>query len=415
MKKLLLTLVFFLALPCVGLAANCDAVKNQDDLTTPQLHETEANPLQYQFDSGATWTLCWHVDPDAGLVLSRVFYGAPAEPARQVLDAASIGQILFKYDEDTQESQLLSEYGLGRPDTLLPDTNQCESSQLLAGFDGKQICQRVHYLNPLTKVRRSESKPRYEMTLHAWSRIGTHQFQQLWRFSEDGEIRPTVTFSGHIGQYTNDAKFGVSVNDSSLYASSATLLVNWRLDFNLNGTPDNDQVDEFEFPLSDSSEPTRSRKTLNLDSESMRTVESERFRGWRISDIVQSVNASGVVSGNVGYYLDPQSTGHRFVSRNHEWTQYDFMVTNRHACEKLSSSNNLIRPDCPENPNIFAGNEPLDDAVIWYSVSRHFTPNREDHPAISATELSFALIPFDWSSHSTFSPESVIIDERANR
>ena len=415
MKKLLLIFMFFIVLPRTGLAASCDAVDNQGDPATPQLHTAEANPLQYQFDSGATWTLCWHIDPAAGLVLSRVFYGAPSEPARQVLDAASIGQILFKYDEDTVDNQLLSEHGLGRPDTLPSNTAECEDGELLAGFNGQQICQRIKYRNPLTKVRRSESKPRHELTLHAWSRIGTHLFQQLWRLSEDGEIRPAVSFSGRIGRYTNDANFGVPVNDSSLYASSATLLVSWRLDFNLNGTPNNDQVDELEFRLADPSEPARDRNTLNLNTESKRRVEPESFRGWLISDSENSINTSGEASGNVGYYLDPQSSGHRYISHNHEWSQYDFAVTNRHACEKLSSSNNIVNSECADSLSTFVNNEPLNDAVVWYSVSRHFTPRPEDYPAISATELSFALVPFDWSSHSTFSPESVIIDERANR
>lgn len=412
-KQLLLSFLLFM-LPHLGLAASCDAIEPQGDEPVSQLHTAESTPLEYQFDSGATWTLCWHIDQHAGLVLSRVFYGAPTETVRQVLDAASIGQILFKYDEDTGDSELLSEHGLGMFTTLQTDATQCEDGELLAGIDGQQICRRDHYLNPLAKTRRTESKPRHEITLHAWSRIGTHFFQQLWRLSEDGEIRPSVILSGGINRYTSDARFGVQLDNSSLYASSATLLVNWRLDFNINSTPANDQIDEFEFRLSDSASPPRARNILNLNTESMRTVAPEMFRGWRISDANVSANGSEIVNAGVGYYLDPQSAGHRYISHDHSWTQFDFTVTNRHSCEQLSSANNSVHPNCPDGLSEFADNEPLTDPVVWYSVSRHFTPRLEDYPAISATELSFALVPFDWSKQSTFSPEQEIIDDRPN-
>ena len=414
MKKQLLISFLLFILPHLGLAASCDAIEPQSGELASQLHTTEATPLQYQFDSGATWNLCWHIDQHAGLVLSRVFYGAPTETPRQVLDAASIGQILFKYDEEILDSQLLSEHGLGMLATLQTDATHCVDGELLAGIDGQHICRRDHYLNPLTKTRRTETKPRHELTLHAWSRIGTHFFQQLWRLSEDGEIRPSVILSGHINRYTNDPKFGVQLDSSSLYASSATLLVNWRLDFNINSTPANDQVDEFEFRLSDSNNPPRARNILNITTESMRTVEPASFRGWRISDSALSSDGSEIENDGVGYYLDPQGAGHRYVSHNHEWTQFDFTVTNRHSCEQLTSSNSSIHPECPASLSEFTNNELLIDPVVWYSVSRHFTPRLEDYPAISATELSFALVPFDWSLQSTFSPEQEIIDDRPN-
>ena len=408
-KKLLsaLSLFFFLS-PGMTLAASCDAFESN---AVAELHKAEASPLQYQFDSGATWELCWHIDAQAGLVLSRVFYGAPTEPPRQVLDAASIGQILFKYDEDDVETQLLSETGLGGQEILQTDSALCEDGELVSGINGQQICRGVRYINPLAKVRRSESTPRHEMTLHAWSRIGTHLYQQLWRLTEDGEIHPSVIFSGRISRYTSDSRFGIRLDDSDRYASSASLLVNWRLDFNINGTPNNDQVDEVDFQLSGPDTHERNISLLGIESEAMRTTDRESFRGWRISD---SEQVSGDTGSRVGYYLDPQSAGHRYISQNHLWSQFDFFVTERRPCEQLSSGNDLISDGCGAELDTYVDNQSLtqSDIVVWYSVSRHFTPRREDHPAISARELSFSIIPFDWSSQSMFSPDIEVDVER---
>lgn len=389
-------------------AAACDA--NLQSLTgqLSELHNTEATSLQYQFDSGARWELCWHIDEHAGLVLSRVFYGAPAEQLRQVLDAASLGQILFKYDEDINATHLLSESGLGGDQTLSADQSDCQSGEIVSGVNSERICRRVRQINHMTRVRHSESIRRHELSLHAWSRVGGHLFQQIWRLSEDGEIKPSILFSGTINRFTSDPRFGIKLDDSNRYAASATLLYNWRLDFNINGTPANDKVDEIEFLPVVTDVVKREIKIQHLSTEAMRNTDREKFRGWRISDAEQS---SGTGSGatattRIGYYLDPQSAGYRNSSEKHQWAQYDLSVTARHPCEKIASANTRINPGCTDSLDEYVNEESLEDTdvVVWFSVSQHFTPRLEDFPAITATEAGFKLIPFDWSANSPFSP-----------
>jgi len=271
-------------LPGLVKAAACETTPEPLSGQLRELHNTEATHLQYQFDSGARWELCWHIDEHAGLVLSRIFYGAPAEPLRQVLDAASLGQILFKYDEDINASHLLSESGLGGDRSLSPEPSQCQNGAVVSGAKGKQICRRVRQINHMTKVRHSDSIRRHELSLHAWSQLGGHLFQQIWRLSEDGEIKPSIMFSGTINRYTSDPRFGIRLDDSNRYAASATLLYNWRLDFNINGTPANDQVDEFEFSPVVTNVVKRELKIQHLSIETMRPTDREVFRGWRISD-----------------------------------------------------------------------------------------------------------------------------------
>lgn len=405
MRLVFYILGLWLLLPATTFAASCDHAIESDD--QQNLHSAQANSYFYQFESGATWELCWHIDKHAGLVVSRVFYGAPLARAIQVLDAASIGQVMFKYDEDTHATHLLSEYGFGG-ENILPMYNDCEYGESVAGIGDKQICQRVRDINHLTKVRNGAPLRRHEVSLHARSRIGTHIFEQIWRFSEDGEISPALSMSGTINRFTNDARYGVRLQQASLYAASAALLVNWRLDFNINGTARNDLIDEIEFLPSVTGAAKQTISVKPITSEAARTTNSESFRGWRVSDSdLSSGDGSGAAGiTRVGYYLDPQSSGYRYHMQSQPWSQFDFFVTNRRECEKLSSANNALNANCAADLHSFVNSESLQDKdpVVWFSLSRNFMPRLEDSPAISARVIEFKIIPFDWSAHTPFNP-----------
>lgn len=401
---LFVVLAFAAGLPGSAHAANCNA--NTAPEAVQELHEAEANLFEYQFESGASWELCWHIDKHAGLVVSRVSYGTPGMQAVQVLDAASIGQILFKYDQDTDAKHLLAEPGLGGRQFISTTEVNCMDGDRIVGAEGRQICLRFRDKNHLTKVRNKKSIIRHEISLHAFSRIGVHHFEQRWSFSEDGELQPSVIFSGHIDRYTTDQRFGVRYRATDLFAASATYLVNWRLDFNINGTPDNDLVDEIEFVPSVSDVVKRAISVTPVTAETSRTINSENFRGWRISDadVSSGDENDATPATRVGYFLDPQGAGYRYVDNALPWTQFDFFVTGRRDCEKLASVNKFVDPSCAEGLSDFINGEALDgtDKVVWFSVSRHFLPSAEDYPAIVAREIGFTLVPFDWSAYSPF-------------
>lgn len=405
-RFLLITVFWILALPATGMASiACERSDTATDKNS--LHSAEATALEYQFESGAMWTLCWHIDNNAGLVLSDVYYGAPGDVPQKILDAASLSQVLFKYDEDTNSSHLVSEFGFGGASFIDVESQSCTSGTWLQGIHDHQICQRVRQINPMTKVRRHHSIQRHEMSLHSWSQIGAHRFQLIWRLTEDGEIKPQLILSGKITRYTDNSNYGVRLGDSSLYASTATLLTNWRLDFNINGTALNDHVDEIEFIPSNGDALTRSIVVKQLMKESIRQTNNETFRGWRISDAEHSSGElSGTSQTRIGYYLDPQPAGFRVINSNEPWTAGDFAVTVRRTCEKFASNNRHDDEECADSLDGFIGAETLDaaDTVVWFSVSRHFTPRLEDLPAISSVKLGFSLIPFDWSAYSPFSP-----------
>lgn len=403
MKTLVIIGLWFLAGIAPAAANDCHTPPDGNE-TDPQ--PTTATFLSHQFDSGAEWSLCWRVDEDAGLILTNIDYTAPELDPRQVLQELSMGQLLFRYDQDISPTHLLTEPGLGGAQHVSVGTHDCGGGKLLVDTNNYHLCQNVQIVNHLTDARRMKPLMRHELSLHAFSRVGTHQFEQIFRFSNDGEISPSLVHSGAISRFTDDPDFGIRIPNSELLAATATLLVNWRMDFNINGTASNDQVDEFEFLATGNDDSARTMTVMRLDTETARTINSKTFRGWRISD---ESHTSGTVSDTtrVGYYLDPQTAGFGYTSQKSAWPNADFFVTTKHECEKLASYNSIRHSNCGDNLDVYLNDEPLlnNDIITWYSISHQFTPQAEDFPAISARKIGFKLIPFDWSAHSTFAPE----------
>ena len=361
--------------------------------------------LEVPFESGAHWQLCWHIDEHSGLVLSDVLYGAPDQPAIRLLDSASVAQVLFKYDEDIHSTHVLSESGLGGSQYLTPVTRDCYDGELLTQSDEQQICVISRYRNLMTKVRGGESFGRQEVILQSWSKIDNNIYKQAWNLSEDGEFTPSITLTGKLSRFTTDTRFGVSVHEQLPLAATATMLVNWRLDFNINGTPDNDLIDEIEFQPGTIDKATRTMQVTPLRDETARSVQREKFRGWRISDESYSSAPNSNVT-RIGYYLDPRSSGYRAHYSDTPWSQFDFFVTRKNDCERLSSGNQSVYPECEDDLTGYIDEESLEhfDPVVWFSVARHFVPDAGDYPQINAFEIGFTLMPFDWSAHSPFAP-----------
>jgi len=360
----------------------------------------------HQFDSGARWEFCWRIDERAGLTISNLHYGPPAETATKLMESASLAQILVKYDEDTNAEHILSGDGLGGKNHVLPDSNSCHTGDTQLDNNGSGVCAKLRDLNILTSVRRSAALRRHELSIHAFSSVGTHIYEQVWRFSEDGEVTPAVRVSGELSRFTNKQQYGTAVTDTGPLAANATLLFTWRLDFDIGGTPNDDIVEQLEFVPHVSNVVRRSITNRTLDIESFHKVHRTRFRGWLIRDTKISAGPNGTT--RMGYYLDPQSSGFDYVSKRNNWALFDLAVTRRQACEQFASGNSNETHHCDDSLDQFVNGESLtnQNPVVWFSIARQLLPKSEDFPAITTREASFKLIPFDWSSSTPFTPLS---------
>lgn len=376
-------------------------------ITCPDTSATttaEPTAFSHRFDSGAQWDFCWHIDEQAGLTLTHLHYAPPAEPSVKLMESASLAQILFKYDEDLNASHILSSHGLGGANHIAPNANNCPSGSNQLNNNGFGLCQRVRDLNTLTSVRRSAALRRHELSLHALSNAGAQVFEQVWRFSEDGQITPTVRMGGELNRFTRDPQYGSNIAGTGPLAANASLLFTWRLDFNIGETPNNDIVEQIEFVPHVSNVVRRSLTTTVLNTESFHKVHRTQFRGWLIRDADLSAGTNNIT--RMGYYLDPQSSGFDYISRRDNWSLFDLSVTRANACEQLASKNISDQPDCGTSLDQFVNGESLtnQNPVVWFSLARQFIPKSEDYPSIATREASFKLIPFDWSASTPFTP-----------
>lgn len=396
--RALLLLLPLLLLPMSAMAIDCIKV-DQHSATA-----VDPTAFSHQFDSGARWDLCWQIDEQAGLTLSNIHYGAPAEASVKLMERASLAQILFKYDEDISTEHILSTSGLGGSNHVPANSVNCPAGNRHVTTDDSGICTRLRDLNTMTSVRRSVALRRHELSLHAFSKVGAKMVEQVWRFSEDGQITPAVRISGELDRFTNKTQYGTSISETGPLAANASLLFTWRLDFNIGDTPNNDIVEQVEFVPHISNVVRRTITTTPLNSESFNKVHRTQFRGWLVRDADLSAGSTGAT--RMGYYLDPQSSGFDFVSRHNNWALFDLSVTRSQPCEKLASKNTLSQPNCADSLDQFINGESLinQNPVIWFSLARQLLPKSEDYPAMTTREVSFKLIPFDWSASTPFTP-----------
>ncbi|MBX2886103.1 MAG: hypothetical protein KTR32_39475 [Granulosicoccus sp.] len=374
---------------------------------TPSTEDGAENWFQHEFASGARWQLCWRVHPVTGLGVSQVSYAAPGESMRQVLDKATLAQVLIKYDDESQDNAVLPIPGLGGDNAITANSLLCQSGNVLTSTTGQHICQSVRDKNSLTTTRRTASLRRHELTLSARSEVDTLLIDQRWHFSEDGQISPEIQLSGELSRFTRASEYGSPVGLSQVLATNASLLYTWRLDFNINGTAENDLIESIEFVPFETDVVRRTINRSEIETESLHNVNAEQFRGWLISDADVSAGNSGHT--NIAYFLDPQTSGYRFVSRTKNWATFDLAVTKRKECEQYPSQNNLVTSNasdtCGNSLDDFVNGESLinEDSVIWFSLSRQLLPKKEDLPVLQPRRAHFVLTPFDWSAHSRFS------------
>ena len=362
--------------------------------------------IGHAFPSGATWSLCAEIDDDHGLEVSQVYYRAPGNFSRQVLQTAHVGQILLHYhdrrlpDAQIQAAQSLRD-SVRDSHPIAMNTQNCSGDLVTtdASVNIPYVCARL-------KNNRTLAKYAQRPSLHSesWQLASAISRNSLiWtisiNFTEDGQIEPAVTLSGRATRTGSDPRFSETLDPVADPLTRATLLSTWRLVFALD-TDANDRVEQFEFPLRPDQGNRRPMQVTRIDTEALRQVHREHFRGWRVVD-----------DNGSGYYLDPANSGFSYRNMQMNWAQFDLAVTRFRECERHALFNvynedaaNHSTDACGRNLDEFVDGESMVDAtaVIWYSLSRSFRPSLEDWPVISNVHLSFQLTPFDWTPSSPF-------------
>ncbi|MFK7853105.1 MAG: hypothetical protein AB8B79_03285 [Granulosicoccus sp.] len=366
--------------------------------------------LTQTFDSGASWSLCATVDKHHGLQIDDAHYRAPGDFQRQVLRTLHLSQILLHYhDASLPEAQINPLNGesasANDPFNVIMTEQNCAGETLSARAQSteEQLCVRLENNGILAKYsqRPSLHSQRWELS-SAFERDSLTWTVSIG-FTEDGQIIPAVTLSGRAAKTGSDARYAQDLTPFNRSLVRATLLSTWRMVFDLD-TDARDRVEQFEFPLKVDQGNRRPLEVSAIETETLRNVHREHFRGWRIMDI-----------SGAGYYLDPANSGFAYRNGSMNWAQFDLAVTRFNPCERHALNNpatvDSVDDDsaiesapCGKNLDNFVDGESLQDAtpVLWYSQTRSFRPSQEDWPVISNVHLSFNLMPFDWTSSSPF-------------
>ncbi len=338
--------------------------------------------------------MCARVDDTHGLELQSIHYRAPGDSLRSVLSSIHLAEALLHYHEDSNAIALISEQGLGGAAINTQSSATCTGNTVSLANASSALCSVVEPAGILAKYGNRQAIHADKWTLSLSSTVPTFNLSTSITFTEDGRIEPSSELSGRVSRFTDSADFGNRVDSTNRYASRATLLYTWRMDFALNTADANDRVEEFDYTISFGASEQRPMTITSLDVETFRDVERNRFRGWRILD----PNGSG-------YYLDPQNNGYSYVSRDYNWAQFDLAITRSNDCERLALNNEATSGvACGESLDDYVNGESLNGArpTLWFSITRLFNPNRADFPAIQTLDATFELLPFDWTSTSPF-------------
>ncbi len=391
MSKFKLTRPIWLA---VGLALAIGLAWTQLTARAQSITCSAANLIDVTLSTGARWQMCWETRTLEGIVLHDITYTAPGQPARMVLAQANLAQIHVPYDDNGARFHDLSDYGLGGNNLNDLAPGDCPNGTLIRDSSKDVLCQQLQNAGYAYKSYANQLQG-YALNLFSVSHIGMYNYVSELHFYDNGAIELGVGATGQLQRLGSNPAFGWPLNGANTsYGIAHMHNYYWRLDFDLNGTATDDQVEEIEFTPNG----TRDQFTRGLTAfttEVSRAVSSTTFRSWRIKDTV-TTNADGHA---ISYELEPDPA-HLFHGPSSEpFTQNELYVTVNKTCEKFVSHNPTVG-GCGNNVTAFVNGEGLNgaDLVVWYGLSFHHLPRDEDQTYMSAHWSSFQIVPRDWSA-----------------
>ena len=368
-------------------------------LSVAKAQAAEACADDYYIDqtmpNGARWDMCWTHDAAQGIRYHNIHYTPKDESRRMVLYDASVAQIHVPYDDNGARYHDVSDYGLGDENLLSLSAGDC-----VGGNRG--------YYNSKAAICRSMSKDgnAYRHTdvrrdLHmlkvfSVSRVGEYLYSAEWRFYSDGRIVPSIIATGALQRFggTSLEQHGWLIAGGSSTSIGLSHMHNfyWRLDFDLNGTGTNDQVQEINYSPYGGK---RYKQLTQFSNEAARSVNPATMRSWLIKD-EDATNRKG---HNISYEIRLNESGQREIGPSFEsFTENDFYVSKSKTCEKVASHNKRVYDCDTDNLKEFVNGESIEgqDIVAWVGVSFYHMPRSEDAPYMDAHVSSYEIVSRDW-------------------
>ncbi|RVU86327.1 hypothetical protein EOL70_02435 [Leucothrix sargassi] len=402
MKTILLTLSVFIAL-LLG-SSSAVAAEHCDD----QYYVYQTLP------NGATWDMCWTQDDKLGVSYHHIYYQPKDGERRMVLYEAAVAQIHVPYDDNGARYHDVSDFGLGADNLVSLQASECEGGQL-AYYNGKAaVCRQVMDGGPAFR-QASTTKSQSFLKLFSISDVGEYLYASEWKFYGDGRIIPAIQATGALQRFgsIDQEQHGWLMSNNSQGTVGLSHMHNffWRLDFDLDGTSDNDIVKEINY---NDFNGKRYRELTTFTTEAARSVSPTNLRSWLVSD-GNTTNSKG---HNISYEVRLNQAGQREIGPSNEpFTFNDFYVSQSSSCEQVASHNRRVYTGCStDNLDEFVNGESIQnqDIVTWVGVSFYHMPRSEDAPYMDAHESTFEIIPRDWHTSNPLLDEEPQVQLRIN-
>ncbi|TXH70184.1 MAG: hypothetical protein E6Q83_06565 [Thiothrix sp.] len=359
---------------------------------------SDAYYIDVKLPNQARWDMCWEHRIREGIVLSKIHYTPRNGQRRLVLNQAGLAQIHVPYDDNGARYHDISDYGLGGNYMAALNSTDCPGGKLLKFGSKSVLCQQNEARGAAFSTQ-TEGLQGNSFSLFSVSKIGAYNYIPLWRFLDDGSIEPGVGATGALQRFgdRNAEQQGWLVADNKVGIAHLHNFF-WRLDFDLNGSSQDDYVEELNFSTTaGKTSLTRTRFT----SEVGRSVDPTTSRVWRVVDGA-ATNAKGLP---ISYEIrlrqsEQQDTG----PASEAFTQNDLYVTRHNSCELFASHNPTVN-NCANNLADFVNGESLNgaDIVLWPSTTFYHMPRAEDAPQMDAHWSYIQLSPRDWHANNPLS------------
>jgi primary-amine oxidase len=412
----------------LALAACTDAVP--DAASSPSAHPSavadldcaDGQELAKTLSSGATWSMCWSVDPDFGLVLSDVHIAPPGAGPISVISSIAISQLEVPYDTGERLTSDISESGFGGTKMKTLEKESCIGDRLAAdipdvgdGTYGKTrnrevLCSEVvdgglaYHSSELVSpaVARTEN-----WQLSTVSRVGWYEYVTQYVFGADGSIGVRLGATGDLSPFDyTDEDHGSSVGEGDHdHAASHSHNAVWRVHWALGGDGGMavEQYDAAPTGADGAQSPVLQGTTTPLQNPA--TAEWVDRRWWRVL-------APDVLNDDghpISYQIDlERSDSFTFVEDHHHGADagYDVAFTNADDCQLYATRNAKL--GCGDGVPDFVqrgAGQTLDDVVSWVAIGFHHVPRDEDQSPMEMHWQGFTLLPRDLTAQRFDVPE----------
>ena len=383
------------------------------DVTCP-----ENEPIAEGLPSGSTWTMCWRVDSDRGLVLEDVHFAPAGHEAVQVLAELSIGQLEVPYDTGLRNTEDITTQGFGGPQMMTLTETECLGERIetfvpkigdgTMGGGGERrpvLCQEV--VDGGIAYRSSDSAGtevarRADLRLATISKVGWYEYVSQYTFGSDGSIRSDLGATGDLSpeDYGDDPAHGWPVGPGDTdYATSHSHNAVWRVHWALGGRGGQvvEQYDAAPTGELGPRSPLVEGGLTRIPRE--RTATAADRRWWRVVN-PDVVNDDG---HEISYQVELGATtpfeltqDHRHESRAGDGAGagYAIAFTEANDCQLFATANK--EGTCGAGVLDFAQDEAqLSDVVTWVAVGFHHVARDEDQSPMEMHWQGFTLTPRD--------------------